>query len=357
MSNVPQFKGNFKYSNVGNVVGTLVYAKEMQNKQQETFGHEFLINAKGFGSINVRVPKLEKSQYAMNNYNVADKPRVRLGLTTLSQFVTNQGKVYTNATSFVEMSEAKRVDGSDMPDIIAGRIGGEVFNLRQEGEVIKFHIASYSVNDKGQRNTLRNGQPIDPDVVEIEVHDPNVIQEFKSKGVQNGSNVEVGYKYINRDDVSYDDYGFAVGSGNRIERVECGKLVVHGGNGSPGPQGNPQGNFQGGSPFGGQQGQQGQQQNGNPFGGQTNQGTSNPFANQQQGQQQQGNNPFGNQGQQQQNYNQGNPFANQGQQSQQGDQGNPFANAEIIDQGDHLQSQANQIFGQNGQGNGFPFGQ
>lgn len=327
MSNVPQFKGNFKYSNVGNVVGTLVYAKEMLNKQQQIFGHEFLINAKGYGSINVRVPKLEKSQYAMDNFSVADKPRVRLGLTTLTQFVTNQGKVYTNATSFVEMSEAKRVDGSDMPDIIAGRIGGEVFNLRQEGEVIKFHIVSYSVDENGKRNTLRDGRPIDPDVVAIEVHDPAVIQEFRNKGVQNGSNIEVGYKYINRDNVTYDEYGFAIGDGSRIERVEAGKLVVHGGSGTPGPQGSPQGNFQGGSPLGGQQG-------GNPFGGgQSNQGSHNPFANQQ------GNNPFTNQGNQQVN------------------QGNPFANAEIIDQGEHLQDQANQIFGQNGQGQGgFSFG-
>ncbi|WP_257064237.1 hypothetical protein [Priestia megaterium] len=351
MTNLPQYKENFKYSNVGNVVGTLVYAKQMESQDGNPFGHEFLINAKGYGSINVRVPSLEKSNYAMNNYNVADKPRVRMGLTSLSQFVTQQGKVYTNVTSFVEMSDAKRVDGSDMPDIIAGRIGGEVFDIKQEGSAIKFRIISYPLDRDGNRSKLRNGNFVNPDVVAVEIHEPAVIQEFTQK-VQNGSNVEVGYKYVNKDDITYDDYGFAVGSGNRIERVECGKLVVHGGNGTPNPQGSPQGNFQGGTPFNQQQ----QQQGGNPFGGgQSNQGAPNPFANQQQGQQQQQGNPFANQGQQQ-NQQQGNPFANQGQQNNQGQQGNPFAGAEIIDQGDHLQQQANQIFGNNGQGNGFQFG-
>lgn len=322
MVNAPAFKPNFRYSNIGNVVGSLVYAKEMQKKNGEVFGHEFLINAKGFGSVNVRVPKLEKSQYAMNNFNVADKPRVRMGLTSLTQFVTDQGRIYTNTTSFVEMTEAKRVDGSDMPDAINGRFGGEVFNLRMEGNVVKFNIVSYDVDKEGNRTMLNNGKPTDPNIVAFEVHDPELIQEFQAK-VQNGSNIEVGYKYINKDDITYDDYGFPVGSGDRIERVEVGKVVVHGDSGQPGPQGNNMGSFG--------QGNSGQQPPGqNNFGGQN----QPPFGGRQNQNQQPGHNPFA---------------------GQQQDPGyNPFG-GQTLPNNDPLAQQANQIFGNNGQ-NGYQFG-
>ncbi|MEM5838908.1 hypothetical protein [Bacillus sp. LMB3902] len=316
MMNVPEFKPNFKYSNIGNVVGTLVYAKELRMKNGELFGHEFLINAKRYGSVNVRVPKLEKSQYAMDNFPVSEKPRVRLGLTTLNQFVTDQGKVYTNATSFVEMSEAKRVDGSDMPDAINGRLGGEVFNLRMEGDIVKFNLISYGVDKEGNRTKLKNGQPTDPDIITLEVHDPALVQEFQAK-VRDGSNIEVGYKYINRDDTTFDEYGFPVGSGERIERVEVGKLVVQGESQQPGPQGNSMGSFGQGNP-GQQPSAQGGQQPG--FGQQPPQ-QSNPFGQQNSG-----------------NY-------------------NPFAGAQTLPDNDPIAQQANQIFGNNGQGNGFPFGQ
>lgn len=320
MMNAPEFKPNFKYSNVGNVVGTLVYAKALEkNDTGEPFGHEFLINSKGYGSVNVRVPMLEKSQYAMDNYPVEDKPRVRLGLTQLSQFVTDQGKVYTNTTSFLEMTDAVKVDGSNMPDAINGRFGGEVMNIAMEGNIVKLQIVSYNVDKEGKRITKRDGTPIDPEVVSFEVHKPELVQQFQ-QNVRQGMNIEVGYNYINKDDVTYDEYGFPVGSGDRIERVEVGKVIIHESQ-SPGPQGNMRG-------FGGQQ-QSNQQQQQGGFGGQ-------------QQQNQQGQTPFGNHG---------------GQQQQQGQQ-NPFPGSQEMSGNDPLAQQANQVFGQNNNqgGSGFSFG-
>jgi len=237
MVNVPEFKPNFKYSNIGNVVGSLVYARQLERKDGTPFGHEFLINARGYGSINVRVPNIEKSQYALDHFSVADKPRVRMGLTQLGQFVSDKGKIYTHVTSFQEMTEAKTVNGADMPDAIKGRFGGEVFNLRMDNGIVKFHIVSYSVDKDGKRITLKNGQPVDPDVVAFEVHDPELIEQFK-QDVRNGMNIEVGYRYINKTDVTYDEYGFPSGSGETIERVEVGKLVIHSTPQQPNQQGN-----------------------------------------------------------------------------------------------------------------------
>jgi len=227
MANIPEFKPNFKYSNVGLVVGTLCYAKELQKKTGETYGHEFLINAKGHGSINVRVPSLPKSNYALQNFPVAEKPRVRVGLATLSQFFANTGKIYTSVTSFVEMQEAVKLDGSEMPDSIKGRLGGEVFNIKveQDGH-ITCHLVAYETDKNGNRTTLKNGKPVDPRVIQLHIVDPAIIEEFKAK-VKNGSNIEVGYSYVNKDDVSYDEYGLPVGSGNHVDRVEVGRLIVH----------------------------------------------------------------------------------------------------------------------------------
>ena len=272
MANIPEFKPNFKYSNVGLVVGTLCYAKELQKKTGETYGHEFLINAKGHGSINVRVPSLPKSNYALQNFPVAEKPRVRVGLATLSQFFANTGKIYTSVTSFVEMQEAVKLDGSEMPDSIKGRLGGEVFGIKveQDGHIV-CNLVTYDVDKDGKRTVLRNGKPIDPKIIQLHIVEPAIIEEFKAK-VKNGSNIEVGYSYVNKDDVSYDEYGLPVGSGNHVDRVEVGRLIVH-----AAPQQQNMGGFGGFQ----QQPQQPQQQFNDPF---ANAGTvvnmdNDPFAN------------------------------------------------------------------------------
>lgn len=353
MQNVqyPDFKSGFKYANIGNIVGTLNYAKAMKKKDGVTeFGYEFLINARGFGSINVRIPMMDRAQNSLDNFPVSDKPRVRAGLSRIEQFTSDAGKTYTNATTFVELSEAKTASGEDMKDNIAGRVAGEVFNLQQiqgeNGPAIKFDVVSYSVDkdDANKRATTANGTPVDPQVLTFEAHDPEVVHQIQQT-VRQGANVEVGYKYFNKSNIQYDDYGFAINDNSSvIERLECGKIVVHGA-----PQQQNQGGFggnQGG--FGGQQ--QNQQQQG--------------FGQQQQG--------FGQQQQQQQQGYQGGGFGDPNQYNmpdnqipfsqnyqQQGfgqQQGDPFAGGQELHQGNPLHDEAQRMFGNGNGGNGFGFG-
>lgn len=246
-NNYPAYKQEYKYNNIGLIVGNLNYAKESINQQGQRYGHEFLINARGQGSANVRIPKLNVSSDAIDNFPVSEKPKVRIGMTKIDQFVTNQGKRYTNFVSFVHIEEALNASGEAMQDSIKGRLGGEVFGIRQDGENILFNIVSYSTDKEGKLMTRQDGTPYDPDVVEVVIIDPAIAQEFRTQ-VNEGSNIEVGYKYINKNDVSFDEFGFPTGSGETIERVEVGKLMVHQ-RANPGQQingfGQQQGNQQG----------------------------------------------------------------------------------------------------------------
>lgn len=308
---LPEFKPGFKYSNIGMAIGTLVYSKDMTKKDGTPFGTEFLINSQGFGSVNVRVPKVEKAQATLDKYSVSEKPRVRVGMTEISQFTTDQGKTYTNLTSFLEFEEPLTVSGEDMPDSIKGRIGGEAINIRMDGNIIKFQLVSYKVDKDGNLFTTKDGRTFDPEVINLEIHKPELIEEFK-QNVTEGSNIEVGYDYINKEDITYDEYGFPIGSGDKIERVEVGKLIVH------------------------SKGNGGQQMNTNPFASQqpaqpTNQ-QQNPFAQQSQTQPMQ-------------------------QPQQQQAQQNPFAGGQELPQNDPVAQQAQNIFGQtNAQNGGFTFG-
>jgi hypothetical protein len=397
----PDFKSGFKYQNIGNIVGTLNYAKAMKRKDGTEFGVEFLINAKGFGSINVRIPMMDRAQTSLDNYPVEDKPRIRAGLSRIEQFTSDKGITYTNATTFVELSDAVTVNGDEMKDNIAGRLAGEVFNIQpirgdKGAQAIRFNLVTYPVDRKDEKNraTQADGTPVDPQVIAIEAHDPAIIGQMQQT-VRQGSNVEIGYKYFNKSNVAYDEYGYPINDPNDvIERIEVGKLVVHGApqdQGAFGGQNQNQGQQQGfGSQgqqggFGGQQqgfgGQQQQQQQG--FGQQQQQ--QNPYANQQQQQPPQENNfgsnpnqgnPYGNQ------QPQGDPFANQNQGQQQknfgvpdnqfpfdpsyqgGQQGSgsqqqfgsdPFAGKQELSQGDMSYEEAQKMFGQNNQ-NTFGFG-
>lgn len=384
----PDFKAGFKYQNIGNIVGTLNYAKELKKKDGvTTYGIEFLLNAKGFGSINVRIPMMDRAQTSLDNYPIEDKPRVRAGLSRIEQFISDKGKTYTSATTFVELSDAVTATGDPMKDNIAGRLGGEVFNIQPiQGEngspAVKFSVVSYPTqkDDENKRALQADGTPVDPQVCTFEAHNPEVVSQLQQT-VRQGSNIEVGYKYFNKSNVKYDDYGFPINDPNDvIERLEAGKIVVHG---APQQQ---QGAFGGGQQggFGGQQ----QQQQG--FGGQGQQG----FGNQQQGgfggqQQQQGNpqgqqqgfgqgaggpfnqNNFQGQQQQQQQQNQQQgfgdpnqqfnlpenqiPFSNEYNQQHQGN--DPFAGqGTTFNQGSQAYEDAQKAFGNNQQQGGFGFG-
>lgn len=239
-----------------------------------------------------------------------------------------------------------------MPDNIAGRVAGEVISIEQVQNFLKLSIITYSTDkdDKTKRASLANGTLVDPNVLAFEVHDPNVIHQIQQT-VRQGSNIEVGYKYFNKNNTTYDEYGFAT-QGDVIERLEIGKLIVHGTQ-----QQQPQGQGFGGQGFGGNQagGFGGQQQQTQGFGQQQQQPSfgnqpggpfnSNNYPSNQQGlgneQPPQGSVPFDANYQQQPQGGFGDPFAGQGQQL---DNNNPFA------------QEANQMFGQNNQQNGFGFG-
>ncbi|QJT70371.1 hypothetical protein [Microcystis phage MaeS] len=347
MANYPDFKSGFKYQNIGNIVGTLNYAREMKKKDGvSVFGWEFLINAKGYGSINVKIPIMAKAQNSMDNYPVSDKPRVRAGLSRIEQFFADNGKIYTNATTFVELADAITVNGDPMADNIAGRVAGEVFNIQQiQGQnapAIKFFIVTYPLDrdDESKRAFNGDGTPVEPQVLVMEVHDPQLVQQFQQQ-VQNGANIEVGYRYLNKSNVTYDEFGYAQNDSNSvIERIEVGKLLVHG---AAAPQGN--GGFGGANPFGGQQPQ------GNPFNQTQGQQQGNPFGQQPNNQGYQGGG-FGDPNQYTMPDNQI-PFNNNfGQPNN-----DPFANGQQLPQNDPFAQQAGQFFNQgNPQGSPFGFG-
>ena len=389
------YKPNFKYINMGIVTGQLTYVQDRAKKDTgEVYGKELLVFAKGFGSINVRLP-LDIGNRVLDNFSVNDKPSIRVNLAKLEQFTAEQsGVTYTNVTSFVDVEEAVDNEGKPMAHKFAGRIGGEIVNFQNLGNVLKFVVVSYNLDkDKKLAINKKTGQPYDPAVIKVEVHNPQVIQSALAAGLGEGANAEIGYYYYNKQDIRYDDFGMPVGDpNNKIERVEAGRINVQ----VPSPNAGQQQQGFGGQPqgqqFGNQQqqggfpnvnsqmptgmGQQQQQQTqGNPFGQQPNQQQGqNPFGQQQQQTNQQpmnqpqGQNPFvghpeaGNQGQQQMGHN---PFTGGQQPIQQGQPMNfndvdtsqqaPFEQG--FNQGGQGQfgNQAQQFFG--GQQGGNPFQQ
>jgi hypothetical protein len=348
----PNFNPSFDYLNIGNFVGTLVYAKELEKKDGTPYGHEFLVNVSGYGSVNVRIPMIQKSQNSLDKFPVSEKPRVRAGLSRLEQFTSDEGRTYTNTTTFIELSPAVTVAGEDMKDNAAGRLSGEVFNLREENGVVKFSLVSYPVNkdDKTKRATDAQGTPVDPQVIALEVHEEALLQQART--LRNGMNLEVGYRYFNKSEVTYDEFGYAT-QGDTIERVEVGKFNIKNENQNNGGQSNPPNSFGNQGGFGNQQ-----QNNPNPNQGFGNQQQQNGFG-QQQNNQNQG---FGNQG----NIPQNDPFANQqGQQNdpfanQQQPQNDPFAQGTTLQPNDPAYQEAQNLFGGNQQSQqqngGFGFG-
>ena len=376
------YKPNFKYINMGIVTGQLVYVQDRAKKDSgEVYGKELLVFAKGFGSINVRVP-LDIGNRALDNYSVSDKPAIRVNLAKLEQFTAEQsGVTYTNVTTFVDIEDCVDNNGQPMAHKFAGRIGGEIINFQNLGNVLKFKVVSYNLDkDKKLAINKNTGQPYDPAVIAVEVHDPQIIQSALAAGLGEGANAEIGYYYYNKQDITYDDFGMPVGDpNNKIDRVEAGRINVQAPSPNAGQQ--QQGQFGGqpqGQPFGNQQQQGGfpnttgqmntgmgqqpnlqkdqfnQQQQGNPFGQQPNQQQGqNPFGQQQQPMNQ-GQNPFGghpdaaNQGQQQMGQQQMNPFTGQPQQVQQ--QGNFGGQPNFNDVDTSQAAPFEQGFNQNPQG-------
>lgn len=227
MNQVPQFNPNFAYNNLGMVVGKLVYGSPALRQDQTEYGWDFLLNATGFGSVNLRIPMLDKAQASINQFPIADpKPRVRAGLAQISQFVTTTGKTFTNFTSFVELEKPITVKGEEMEDKVSGRLSGEMFGKQQSKDGLKFKLVFYATDrkDKKKRAQRGNGDFIDASVLTLEATDPELIQQIAN--TPDGANVDIGYYYINKDDVTYDEFGMAEGSGEKVERIEVKKFKM-----------------------------------------------------------------------------------------------------------------------------------
>ena len=216
----PQFKGNFKYTNIGTIVGTLCYFKPLERKDGSQYGGEFLINVKGHGSVNVRVPSMYKVEQILEQFNVEDRPHVRIQMTQADCYISPQTKkTYINFTSF---SDFKLVEDEDTAK---GNISGEVTAIKVEGGKAVLMLAVFNVDKEGNRIVKQDGTPLPPKGIKVEVVDPALVKQFDEE-VQVGSNVTIGYSYVNKNDVSYDEFGLPVGDGSRITRIEAKKLIT-----------------------------------------------------------------------------------------------------------------------------------
>lgn len=231
MSKIPEFKPNFKYTNKANAVGTLCYATPLKDqKTGDVWAYRFLINGNG-NSFNVTINNPSKGAKALEDFPLSQepKPKVRLGLVSLN--MTFGEKVYTNFNTYAEMQEGVKIDGSHMMGGLRGIVGGEVVNSKANSDgSIGVLLAIYNVYEKGdkagQRVVKRDGTPMPPKVVKLDVVDDQLKQMFQNK-VAVGANVEFGYEYINKENKTFDEFGFPVGDGKRVERIEVKKIVVH----------------------------------------------------------------------------------------------------------------------------------
>lgn len=221
----PQFNPKFTYANIGNVVGKLTYVKPLNRKDGSTFGYDFLLNVQGYGSVNVKVPLVSKAQQTLENFKVADKPTVRFNLTSVDTYLSQTGKWYYSLTTFNGAELPK--DG--MTDRAIGRVAGEVAKLGTDKDGnITFLLVVYQT-DKDNKLIVSNktGKPFEPKTIPVTIADPELKAQFKKEGITNGANIGVGYAFINKNDVGFDEFGFPKGDGGRITRIEGKKLVVY----------------------------------------------------------------------------------------------------------------------------------
>lgn len=226
----PQFKKDFTYKNNLTIVGTLCYYKPLERKDGSQYGGEFLLNVKGHGSINVRVPSMFKLEQLLENFNVDDRPHVVIPVASVDCYTSPKTqKMYINFTSFMDFKE------TDKDDSAKGNITGEVVAFKEVDGKMMVKLAVFNVDKEGKLVLKQDGTPVPPKAITIEIVDQDVIKQFKNE-VQVGSNVAIGVSYINKNDVSYDEFGLPVGNGERITRLEGKKLIVLKGKKEPEPE-------------------------------------------------------------------------------------------------------------------------
>ena len=225
MAKLPEFKADYKYSNVGTVIGKITYISDLVSKAGNQYGKKFLVNVKGYGSVDIRVPSVQKAQEITEQFQVGEN--ARFGLVTVDSFHSKTtGKTYTNFTTFATPSDAVTANGNEMDNRVAGKIGGEVAKITNENGHTVFWLVSYRVDKDGNQIKNRNGDFLPPLLIKLDVVDNDVKKEFDEK-VQEGTNVEVGYVYVNKDDVSFDEFGLPLGSGQKVQRLEAKRIIVH----------------------------------------------------------------------------------------------------------------------------------
>lgn len=216
-----QFNNKFKYTNIGTVVGTLCYFRPLERKDGSQYGGEFLINVKGHGSASVRVPSMYKVNEILDEFNVEDRPHVRVNMTQLDMYFAQSGKTYINFTSFAPFKAV----GEEVQDTAKGNISGEVVQIVEKDGKVKLVMAVFNTDKDGVLVKNKMGEPLPVKRLEVIVTKEDLIAQI-NKEVKEGTNLTVGYSFVNKNDVSYDEYGLPVGTGERITRVEAGKLIV-----------------------------------------------------------------------------------------------------------------------------------
>lgn len=217
-----KFNKEFRYSNIGTVVGTLCHFKPLLRKDGSQYGGEYLINVHGHGAVNIRVPSMKNVNDINEEFQVSDRPHIRVGMVQVDTFFADSGKVYTNFTSFGEFKPV----GVEVADTAKGNVSGEVVEIVPQAGGLVLKVEVYQVNKDGELVTNSMGKPFDPKVIKIDVLDEFIVNQVQ-RTVKVGSNVLVGYNFVNKLDISYDEYGLPEGSGERITRLEAGKLIVN----------------------------------------------------------------------------------------------------------------------------------
>ena len=221
----PEFKKDFTYANIGNVVGNMAYAKELKRKDGSVFGYDFLVNVKGYGGINVKVPMMNKAQETMEKFPVAKKAKVRFNLVAVDAYFAQSGKTYLSMSTFNVGEEPKE----GMTDRAVGRLAGEVAQMKVDAQGnITFLLVVYQTDKEGKLVVSRKtGKPFEPKVIPVTVTDDELKQQLKEENVRDGANISVGYAFTNLTDSSYDEFGFSTGTGKRVTRITMKKMLVH----------------------------------------------------------------------------------------------------------------------------------
>ena len=219
------FNQSFTYSNVGTVVGQLVYAKPLNRKDGSQYGIDFLINVKGHGGVNVKVPNVNKANAILEKFPVSEKPLVQFNLSALDTYLSKTGKWYLSFTTFTEAKEPKNPE--DQKAI--GKLGGEVTKVQfDENGDVRLLLAVYNTDNDGNLiKNKRTGEPLPVKAVPLVVKDDELKKQLKKDNIVEGANISVGYSFINKNDVGVDEFGLPTGTGKRITEIRVKKIITH----------------------------------------------------------------------------------------------------------------------------------